>query len=351
MSSDERTDDDDLEWEEWNPKKLSFVNHMIAGSSAGLAEHVTMFPVDTLKTHIQCERCGSMSPLQTWNCATRIVHREGIFRLWRGVTATFAGCLPAHAAYFSIFETTKVMYGAHEVGHHPVQAAACGASAALGHDLFMTPFDTVKQRMQLGYYNSVPHCVATVARTEGVLAFYRSMPTTLMMNLPFGCIMMAVNESVKKVLNPAGEYSVPTSMVAGSIAGAVAAALTTPIDLIKTRIQTQNLEPCPTPRIPPSRVAIITRTIQGAAAVSSSPSSSSSSSPSPSSSAAAGEGSVKLSYRGAAQVVRQVIKEEGYAAFLRGMAPRMLVHAPAVAISWTTYESMKNLLSTGGLVG
>jgi len=355
LASRENGDDDDLEWEEWDPKKLSFVNHMIAGSSAGLAEHVTMFPVDTLKTHIQCERCGSMSPLQTWNCATRIVHREGIFRLWRGVSATFAGCLPAHAAYFSIFETTKVMYGANEAGHHPAQAAACGASAALGHDLCMTPFDTVKQRMQLGYYNSVPHCVATVARTEGVLAFYRSMPTTLMMNLPFGCIMVAVNESVKKVLNPTGEYSIPTSMVAGSIAGAVAAALTTPIDLIKTRIQTQNLEPCPTPRIPPPRITV-TRTVQrGTAAAVSAPSSSSSPSLAAAAAAAApagvGEGTVKLSYRGALQVVRQVITEEGYAAFLRGMAPRMLVHAPAVAISWTTYESMKNLLASGGLVG
>lgn len=86
--------EEDFEWEEWNPSRISFFNHMIAGSAAGLAEHVSVFPIDTLKTHIQCERCGSMSPGQTWNCATRIVGREGIFRLWRGVSATFAGCLP-----------------------------------------------------------------------------------------------------------------------------------------------------------------------------------------------------------------------------------------------------------------
>ena len=85
---------DDLEWEEWNPGKLSFIHHMIAGSCAGLAEHVSIFPIDTLKTHVQCERCGSTSPMQTWNCATRIVGREGIFRLWRGVSAMFAGCIP-----------------------------------------------------------------------------------------------------------------------------------------------------------------------------------------------------------------------------------------------------------------
>lgn len=47
----------DLDWEDWDPKEGSFVHHMIAGSFAGVAEHALMFPVDTIKTFIQCERC------------------------------------------------------------------------------------------------------------------------------------------------------------------------------------------------------------------------------------------------------------------------------------------------------
>ena len=38
----ELEENDDLDWEEWNPAKLTFIHHMIAGSSAGLAEHVSM---------------------------------------------------------------------------------------------------------------------------------------------------------------------------------------------------------------------------------------------------------------------------------------------------------------------
>lgn len=37
-----------LEWEEWNGQG-SFAHHMLAGSCAGVAEHLCMFPVDTFK--------------------------------------------------------------------------------------------------------------------------------------------------------------------------------------------------------------------------------------------------------------------------------------------------------------
>jgi hypothetical protein len=125
-----------------------------------------------------------------------------------------------------------------------MEAAACGALAAISHDSFLTPFDVVKQRMQLGYYKNVIHCVRTILRTEGIGALYASFPATLMMNIPFGGIMVAANESMKKVLNPSGEYNFWTTVFSGSVAGMVAAAATTPLDVVKTRLQTQNLEHC-----------------------------------------------------------------------------------------------------------
>ena len=131
-------------------------------------------------------------------------------RLWRGVSATFVGCVPAHAAYFSIFESLKMLTGANNEGHFPLEAAVCGAGAALAHDLFMTPFDTVKQRMQLGYYRSVGHCAGSILRSEGVRALYVALPATLIMNLPYGMIMVATNESCKTYLNPRGDYSFST---------------------------------------------------------------------------------------------------------------------------------------------
>lgn len=58
---------------------------------------------------------------------------------------------------------------------------------------------------------------------------------------------------------------------------------------------------------------------------------------------------VKVTYKSAIEVARHIMNDEGYRGFLRGLTPRMLLHAPAVAISWTTYETMKTLLSQNGI--
>ena len=76
-----------------------------SGSIAGLAEHIVMFPVDTIKTHLQCQRCGSSQPMQTLTCASRIVGSSGVFSLWRGVSAMFVGCIPGlFLGAFHVFE-------------------------------------------------------------------------------------------------------------------------------------------------------------------------------------------------------------------------------------------------------
>jgi hypothetical protein len=44
----------DEDWEEWTPEKGSFLHHMLAGSVAGVAEHVSIFPIDTIKVSTTC---------------------------------------------------------------------------------------------------------------------------------------------------------------------------------------------------------------------------------------------------------------------------------------------------------
>ena len=272
----------------------------------------------------------------------------------------------AHAAYFSVYEAMKVLVGANKEGHHPVGAACSGASAAFSHDLFMTPLDTVKQRMQLGYYKSSFHCIKTILKEEGIKSLYRSFPTTVVMNLPYGCIMVATNESVKEIFHTKNNnYDFMVSMLAGSIAGSTAAALTNPLDVIKTRLQTHNLQPCPITSNNSNQNIPKFETITAKQVVGT-PTKLNKLSGIPSSSNGFGEPIIaSLSqispilkkglyttprssdwYNTVVETVQVIIREDGYQGFLRGIGPRVLVHAPSVAISWTVYEGLKHFFTS-----
>jgi solute carrier family 25 iron transporter 28/37 len=44
------------------------------------------------------------------------------------------------------------------------------------------------------------------------------------------------------------------------------------------------------------------------------------------------------------QAAKRIYQTEGAVGFFCGLAPRVLSHTPAVAISWTTYETAKKYL-------
>src|ERR1700760_2574845 len=99
----------------------------------------------------------------------------------------------------------------------------------------------IKQRMQLqnSVYKSLYDCARTVFRNEGLTAFYVSFPTTLCMTVPFTALQFVAYESISKSLNPSGKYDPYTHCFAGGLAGGFAAGLTTPLDVIKTLLQTR----------------------------------------------------------------------------------------------------------------
>ncbi|ETV86860.1 hypothetical protein, variant 1 [Aphanomyces astaci] len=304
----------DEDWEDWTPEKGSFIHHMLAGSAAGVVEHCSIFPIDTIKTHMQCQRCA-LNPgkpqLTAFQTASMLIAKDGPRRLFRGVSTMLGASLPAHALYFSVFESCKEKFGADSPEHTPIQSGAAGVIGTIMHDLVMTPMDVIKQRLQLGYYSGVVNCVQTMVRTEGLRALYISFPTTLFMNLPYSMIMVSTNESMKKLLNPSGEINVGAYVFSGAIAGAVAGAITNPLDVTKTRLQTQMMS------------LDDTLTCGGKMVQSAAP---------------------KVQYRGFLDAFGQIYKHEGVAGFFRGVGPRVCVHAPSVAVSWTTFEVLKKLL-------
>jgi solute carrier family 25 iron transporter 28/37 len=259
-------------------------------------------------------------------------------RLWRGAPALFAGCVPSHAAYFSAYEAAKAWLGADARAgeHQPLAAAASGAVATVLHDGVLTPMDAVKQRLQLGYYAGVRDCVRAMVRAEGAASLWRAFPTTLAMNVPYAAAAVAVNESAKLFLAPlTGAATGATFALAGAVAGAVAGGASTPLDVIKTRLQCAAVASAGVACAAPACAAATPRC--GAAAT-----------PIQRAASALARGGVRGAFSAALLVAADVWKTEGARGFFRGALARMAVHAPSQAISWATYEAVKKLLAAGG---
>ncbi|TGZ81231.1 mitochondrial carrier [Ascodesmis nigricans] len=282
----------------------SLSSNLMAGAFAGIMEHTVMYPVDAIKTRMQIVN-PSPSAMYSGitNAVSRISSTEGIRSLWRGIASVAMGAGPAHAVYFATYEMVK-----HELGgnvgtsddHHPIAVATAGACATIASDALMNPFDVVKQRMQMhgSTYRSITDCFASVYRNEGLTAFYVSYPTTLAMTIPFTALQFTAYESLSKVLNPSKKYDPLTHCVAGGLAGAFAAAMTTPLDVIKTLLQTRGT----------ARDQRI-RECRG--------------------------------LMGAAKIIRE---NEGWGGFFKGLRPRIITTMPSTAICWTSYEMAKYYL-------
>ncbi|KAJ7583423.1 mitochondrial carrier domain-containing protein [Mycena floridula] len=288
-------DDDDYEA---LPANAGLAVNMLAGALAGITEHVVMYPIDSIKTRMQV---FSSSPSAIYsgvgNAFTRISSTEGMRALWRGVWSVVLGAGPAHAVHFGTLEAVKELLGGNEAGNQWVATSIAGASATTAADALMNPFDVIKQRMQVhkSEFRSVFTCARVVFQTEGISAFYVSYPTTLAISIPFNAIQYTVYEQMKRMLNPTHEYSPSTHMISGAAAGAVAAAVTTPLDVAKTILQTRG---------------------------------------------ASHDADIR-NVRGMKDAFKVIWQRDGLKGFARGITPRVVTVMPSTALCWLSYEFFK----------
>lgn len=240
----------------------------------------------------------------------------------RGWSAMGLGAGPAHAVHFATYEAVKHRLGGNEPEQMGLFASVVGGACATVRGLYycplcplwgwgfmiesgmggldqvtgdavMVPHDTVKSRLQQEKtpYKNFLDCVSRTYRSEGIRAFFRSYGTTVIMNMPFTAINFASYESAKQVLRSnfsvSDEEGPLIQAVAGGFSGCIASAVTTPLDVAKTRLQATRL------------------------------------------------------YSGTAigLTLANIAQEEGPGALLRGLRPRVLYHVPAGIICWVTYET------------
>ncbi|XP_077453476.1 mitochondrial glutamate carrier 1 [Stigmatopora argus] len=305
-------------------KKISLPAKLINGGVAGLVGVTCVFPIDLAKTRLQNQQ-GAQVYKGMWDCLAKTVRSEGYFGCYRGAAVNLTLVTPEKAIKLAANDAFRQKLS--RDGHLPLWGevlAGCGAGTC--QVVVTTPMEMLKIQLQdagrLAAQRKVPTPVPApslvapqpsrpsapirtsatsitveLLRTRGLAGLYRGAGATLMRDVPFSMIYFPLfanlNALGREKHRSPGDVQARApfwqSFVAGCAAGSVAAVAVTPLDVIKTRLQTLQK----------------------------------------------GEG--EDSYRGIMDCTRRIIKREGPSALLKGAVCRALVIAPLFGIAQGVY--------------
>ncbi|KAH0915820.1 hypothetical protein HID58_030266 [Brassica napus] len=162
--------------------------------------------------------------------------------LYSGLAGNIAGVLPASALFVGVYEPTKQKLLKTLPDHlSAVAHLTAGAIGGLAASLIRVPTEVVKQRMQTGQFASAPNAVRVIASQEGFKGLYAGYRSFLLRDLPFDAIQFCIYEQLCLGYKKAArrELNDPENALIGAFAGALTGAVTTPLDVIKTRLMVQ----------------------------------------------------------------------------------------------------------------
>ncbi|XP_031117031.1 S-adenosylmethionine carrier 1, chloroplastic/mitochondrial [Ipomoea triloba] len=254
---------------------------VIAGGTAGVVVETALYPIDTIKTRLQAAQGGG---------------RIALKGLYSGLAGNLAGVLPASAVFVGVYEPTKKkLLKAIPEKFSAVAHLTAGAIGGFAASLIRVPTEVVKQRMQTGQFASPPDAVRLIVSKEGFKGLYAGYGSFLLRDLPFDAIQFCIYEQLRIGYKKAARRDLndPENAIIGAFAGALTGAITTPLDVVKTRLM-----------------------IQGSS----------------------------NQYKGIVDCVQTIVREEGPQALLKGIGPRVLWIGIGGSIFFGVLESTKRYL-------
>ncbi|KAF9341136.1 hypothetical protein BGZ91_010767 [Linnemannia elongata] len=261
---------------------LPFAYQFLAGSIAGVTEIACMYPLDLVKTRFQLQVIpppskvplvqphGTTTSTTTTTpkghpltaprpytsiigCLQRVIRREGVRHLYRGILPPLIAEAPKRAIKFGANEqwgfVLKKLFSLDRLT--AFQAGFVGSMAGATEAFFITPFELVKVRLQdrgsLKLYTGTVDCMRKVASQEGVFTFYHGLESTIWRHATWsGMYFMTVHgfrTAFPERSTASKEENMMRNFVAGTLGGVLGTLVNTPFDVVKSRIQNQHAGP------------------------------------------------------------------------------------------------------------
>ncbi len=254
-----------------NPLNNSFLTGLVAGSVGAFA----VYPIDVVKTRMQNQN-SSVKKLYAngFDCWRQLWKQGGIRPFYKGCLPQMLGVGPEKA--IKLFAYTAVTSGKSE---HLSSHVLGGLVAGTCQVMITSPYEMIKINLQMN--NKINY-----SELANIKKLYTGVTACLLRDVPFSGIYFPLYWYLKESmeLNP---------FYAGTLAGAPAAFLCTPADVVKTRMQTQrktSIEP------------------------------------------------VKM-----LPTIESIMKEEGWLAFWKGAGWRVIRSSPQFGITLLVFEKLQSL--------
>ncbi|WPG97960.1 Hypothetical protein R9X50_00074300 [Acrodontium crateriforme] len=199
----------------------------------------------------------------TFDGLRKIARNEGVWTLWRGLSPTLAMAIPANVIYFAGYDWLRdspksPMANRVSDAYAPLVA---GSVARVFSAFAVSPIEMLRTRMQAaqsadgGVLRATIIGLKTMVSNEGYTSLWRGLTLTLWRDVPFSALYWWGYEIGRARLEDARARSaflsgnsqtkdlsrsalLTDSFIAGAGSGLVAALVTTPFDVGKTRQQT-----------------------------------------------------------------------------------------------------------------
>ncbi|CAI6338923.1 unnamed protein product [Periconia digitata] len=308
----------------------------------------TLAPLNPIDTSCAVHEVERRTINGTWDGLRKIAQNEGLRTLWRGLSPTLVMAVPANVIYFAGYDWLRTAQQSPfrtTVSDAYIPLVA-GATARVMAAIAVSPIEMFRTRMQAashtataaGHFRETMDGLREMVASQGIPSLWRGLTLTLWRDVPFSALYWWGYEYGRDAItdmrgrmearNYGDEFRVGRgeerrhrrsrsrsrenhtatlvdSFVAGAGSGAVAAFVTTPFDVGKTRQQVTQ------------HTGDSARGLHGTA--------------------------VRPEDRSMPRFLWYIFKEQGTSGLFRGWAARCLKVAPACAIMISSYEVGKKM--------
>jgi len=224
----------------------------VQGGVAGAFGATIVYPIDLVKTRMQNQRSSIVGQLlykNSMDCVKKVFRNEGSLGFYRGLGPQLVGVAPEKAIKLTVNDLVRGRAMDPETGRiSPFWEIVAGGSAGGCQVIFTNPLEIVKIRLQVQgeaakVEGAAPRGAIHIIRQLGLFGLYRGASACLLRDIPFSAVYFTSYSHLKKDVFHEGYHGKTLSffetLSAAAIAGMPAAYLTTPADVVKTRLQVE----------------------------------------------------------------------------------------------------------------